>query len=49
MELKKNQYLIDGIPVLQLVKKYDSPLYIYESARMIEQYSALLMLLSVPG
>jgi diaminopimelate decarboxylase len=41
MELQKNQYLIDGIPVLKLVKKYDSPLYIYESARMIEQYKRI--------
>ena len=41
MELQKKQYLIDGIPVLKLVKKYDSPLYIYESARMIAQYKRI--------
>ncbi len=38
MELKKNQYIIDGIPVLKLAEKYGSPVYIYESAAMISQY-----------
>ncbi|HDR68136.1 MAG TPA: diaminopimelate decarboxylase [Bacteroidaceae bacterium] len=41
MELKKDQYVIDGIPVLDLVRKYDSPLYIYESAKIIEQYKRI--------
>jgi diaminopimelate decarboxylase len=38
MEIKKNQYVIDNIPILKLIKEYGSPLYIYESAKMIEQY-----------
>lgn len=38
MELKRNQYVIDGLPVVRLAEKYGSPLYIYESARMIAQY-----------
>ena len=41
MELKTNQYVIDGIPVLKLVQKHGSPLYIYESAAMIRQYKQL--------
>jgi len=41
MELKNDQYVIDGIPVLDLVKKYDSPLYIYESAKITEQYKRI--------
>jgi len=41
MELKKNQYLIDGIPVTQLAETHGSPLYIYESARMIQQYKKI--------
>lgn len=41
MELKKNRYLIDGIPVLDLVKKYDSPLYVYESAVMKSQFNRM--------
>ncbi|MBN2697353.1 MAG: diaminopimelate decarboxylase [Bacteroidales bacterium] len=41
MELKKNQYLIDGIPVLNLVEKYDSPLYVYESAKMAGQFNRI--------
>ncbi|MCK4751302.1 MAG: hypothetical protein KAT15_29790, partial [Bacteroidales bacterium] len=38
MELKKDQYVIDGIPVVRLAEKHGSPLYIYESATMIRQY-----------
>jgi diaminopimelate decarboxylase len=41
MELRKNQYVIDGIPVLRLVEKHGSPLYIYESAAMARQYRRL--------
>lgn len=41
MKLKDNQYLIDGIPVLDLVAKYDAPLYIYETARMKKQYERI--------
>jgi diaminopimelate decarboxylase len=41
MELKKNRYTIDGIPVISLADKHGSPLYIYESARMISQYKRI--------
>ncbi|MCK5136172.1 MAG: diaminopimelate decarboxylase [Bacteroidales bacterium] len=41
MELKKNQYVIDGIPVVGLAEKHGSPLYIYESAGMIRQYKRI--------
>jgi len=41
MELKKNQYCIDGLPVVKLAEKHGSPLYIYESARMISQYERI--------
>ena len=41
MELKKNKYTIDGIPVISLAEKHGSPLYIYESARMISQYESI--------
>ncbi len=41
MEIKNNQYTIDGIPVLDLVEKYGSPLYIYETSRMEAQYRKL--------
>ena len=30
-----------GMPVLELAKKYDTPLYIYDTAFMTEQYHAL--------
>ncbi len=41
MELKDNVYLIDGIPVVDLVKKYDSPLYIYETAVIKRQFNRM--------
>ena len=41
MELKNGKYYIDGIGVLDLVEKYGSPLYIYETARMKSQYDRL--------
>lgn len=41
MELKRNQYVIDSIPILKLIEKYGSPLYIYESAKMISQYKRM--------
>lgn len=41
MELKKDKYLIDGIPVVRLAEKHGSPLYIYESAAMIRQYKRI--------
>lgn len=41
MELVNNQYLIDGIEAVELTKKYDSPLYVYETAKMKEQFEKL--------
>jgi len=41
MELKRNQYVIDGIPVVSIVEKHGSPLYIYESAKMVSQYKRM--------
>ena len=42
MELKRNQYVIDGVPVTKIVEKYGSPLYIYESAKMVSQYKRMM-------
>lgn len=42
MELLNKQYVIDGIPVEELVRKYDTPLYVYETARMEKQYRQLV-------
>ncbi len=41
MEFKENQYFIEGIPVLSLVEKYGSPIYIYETGKMISQYNKM--------
>lgn len=41
MEIVNNQYLIDGVNAVELTKKYDSPLYVYETAKMKEQFKNL--------
>jgi len=41
MEQRNDQYVIDGIPVLDLVAKYGSPLYIYSTSKIISQYNKL--------
>lgn len=38
MKLVNNRYQIDGVDVLSLIDKYNSPLYVYETAKMKEQY-----------
>ena len=42
MELKNNKYYINGIPVLNLIKKHGAPLYVYETAKMESQYNNML-------
>ncbi len=42
MELVNNRYKIDGIDVLSLCNKYNSPLYVYETSKMKSQYSKML-------
>jgi diaminopimelate decarboxylase len=42
MELVNNRYKIDGIDVLSLCNKYDTPLYVYDTAKMKDQYSRML-------
>ena len=41
MKIKNNAYIIDGLTVTDLIKKYGSPLYIYNTAKMKEQYKKL--------
>jgi diaminopimelate decarboxylase len=41
MDLKENVYYLDGISLLELVEKYGSPLYIYNMAKMKDQYKRL--------
>lgn len=38
MDLIKNQYFIDNIPVLDLCSKYDVPLYVYNTKIMEQKY-----------
>jgi diaminopimelate decarboxylase len=42
MELKRNQFVIDGVPVTKIVEKYGSPLYIYDSSKMVSQYKRMM-------
>ena len=41
MKLVKGKYQVEGIDVLKLTDKYDSPLYVYSTARMKEQYEKM--------
>lgn len=41
MELKNNHYQIDGIKVASIPQKYGSPVYVYNTARMNEQFGKL--------
>jgi diaminopimelate decarboxylase len=41
MEIQNNHYVIDSVPVLELIKKYGTPLYVYETAKMGSQYKRL--------
>lgn len=42
MKLVNNRYNIDGIDVLDLCDKYNSPLYVYETSKMESQYNRML-------
>lgn len=42
MQIKRNQYVIDGVAITAMVEKYGSPLYIYESAKMVSQYKRMM-------
>ncbi|NBC83419.1 MAG: diaminopimelate decarboxylase [Bacteroidetes bacterium] len=41
MKLVNGNYQIDGVQVSDLCNKYDTPLYVYETAKMEEQYNTL--------
>jgi len=42
MKLVNNRYKIDNVDVIGLCTKYDSPLYIYETGKIKEQYNRML-------
>lgn len=41
MKLENDNYNIQGIPVLDLIKEYDAPLYVYDFQKMESQYKRL--------
>ena len=41
IQLNNGVYEIGGVPVPQLCEKYDSPLYVYDTAIMERQYTQL--------
>ena len=41
MELINKQYVIDSIPVTDLIEKYGTPFYVYETKKMEKQYIRL--------
>lgn len=42
MNLNNNRFDIQGIDVLELCSKYDTPLYVYDTAKMKSQYEKLV-------
>ncbi|MBN2481419.1 MAG: diaminopimelate decarboxylase [Bacteroidales bacterium] len=42
MELIHNRYHIDGIDTVELIEKYGTPVYVYETSRMKQQYDKML-------
>lgn len=42
MKLVHNRYQIEGIDVVELAEKYGSPVYIYSTAKMKQQYDKML-------
>ncbi len=41
MELTGNEYQVGNVSLKDLIKKYDSPLYVYDTAQMKRQYAKL--------
>lgn len=41
MQLVNNQFEIQGVSLLDLCKEYDSPLYVYDGAKILSQYQNL--------
>jgi diaminopimelate decarboxylase len=42
MKLAHGRYLIDGLDVIELVEKYGSPVYVYQTSKMKQQYDKML-------
>ena len=42
MEINNNIYTVNGVDLLQLVSKYEAPLYVYDTAKIESQYHRLL-------
>jgi diaminopimelate decarboxylase len=42
MKLAHGRYVIDGLDVVELVEKYGSPVYVYQTSKMKQQYDSML-------
>lgn len=42
MKLAHGRYMIDGLDVVELVEKYGSPVYVYQTSKMKQQYDSML-------
>ena len=49
MEIVQGKYQVSGINLLDLVENYGSPIYVYDSAAMINQYERMKDSFSVPN
>ncbi|SHM58656.1 diaminopimelate decarboxylase [Cyclobacterium lianum] len=41
MEIKNQQYSIQGIPLLEIARKYQTPVYVYDGQKILQQVAAL--------
>ncbi|WP_236974859.1 diaminopimelate decarboxylase [Membranihabitans maritimus] len=48
MELINGQYCIQDIPVIELAKKYETPLFVYDANKIEEQYKKMVNAFDVP-
>ncbi len=42
MKLAHGRYVVDGVDVIELVEKYGSPVYVYQTSKMKQQYDTML-------
>ncbi len=42
MKIAHNRYQIEGVDAIELIEKYGSPLYVYQTSRMKQQYEKML-------
>ena len=42
MQLENNQYTVGGVNLLDVCRQYDTPVYVYDAAKIVSQYHSLI-------